>query len=90
VSGITLLTALAAAGTALYSVYGMIAPDTAGAGRVPDALRSFITALALATVSGLLFREAWSKSDDLAAIVDVEPAPAKKAARTRKAAPPKE
>ena len=100
VCGATLLTGLAAAGTAVYSIYGMVAPDTSGAGEVTDALRSFITAAALTVVSALLFREAWSKSEDLAAVGDdtvgfaaapvEDPAPAKRAPRPRKATPPTE
>lgn len=97
VSGVALLTGLGAAGSALYAVYGMIAPDTAGAGEVTDALRALITALAVATVAWALFREAWSKSEDLAAVAAPDDAvtvteaiTANKAPRARKAAPPKE
>jgi hypothetical protein len=105
VCGATLLTALAAAGSAVYGVYGMVAPDTAGAGEVTDALRALITAAAVAAVAALLFRAAWDNAEDLAAIgrptegfvaapaetvIVEEPVVAKKAARPRKAAPPKE
>lgn len=98
VCGVALLTGLGAAGTALYSVYAMIAPDTAGAGEVTDGLRSLITALAVATVAWALFREAWAKSEDLAAVaapdivVVEEPAPTvvKRVRAPRKATPPDE
>jgi hypothetical protein len=95
VCGVTLLTAVGAAGAAIYGVYGMIAPDTASAGDVTDSLRSLLSAAALALVAAYLFRQHWQRSEDLAAVavaVESEAAvvvPAK-AARVRKAAPPKE
>jgi hypothetical protein len=98
VSGASLVAGLLAAGTVAYSIYGMIAPETAGAGRVTDAFREGLSALAVAVVAGVLFREAFNKSDlATVKVIEVEPepeptepVPVKKAARTRKAAPPKE
>jgi hypothetical protein len=77
--GTTLIVALGAAATAVYSVFGMIAPDTAGVGGVTDAVRSLLSAAALAVVAGYLFRRCWTRSEDLAAVgrpaPEPEPAP---------------
>ncbi len=69
ICGATLLTGLAAAGTAVYAIYGMIAPDTAGAGEVTDALRTFLSAAALAAAAAYIYQRAWKRSEDLAAVV---------------------
>jgi hypothetical protein len=92
--GLTLVVGLAAAGTAIYAVYGMLAPDTAGAGEVTDALRNFIAAAAVTAVAAALFQRSWGASEDLAAVgaevvvVEEEPPPAPR--RPRRAAPPPE
>lgn len=67
--GVTLVTALGAASVVVYSVYGMIAPDTAGPGEVTDALRTFLSAAALAAAAGYVFHRCWTRSEDLAAVV---------------------
>lgn len=69
ICGAALLTGLAAAGTGVYSIYGMIAPDTAGAGEVTDALRTFLSSLALAAAAAYIYQRAWKRSEDLAAVV---------------------
>jgi hypothetical protein len=92
--GVSLVTALGAAGFTLYGVYGIVAPDTSGAGEVTDGLRAFLSAAAVAAVAALVYRRAWQRSEDLAAVaaappetvVVVAPAPAKRA--VKKAAPP--
>lgn len=94
VCGLALFVGLAAAGTAVYAVYGMVAPDTAGAGEVTDALRNFLAAAAVAAVAALLFQRSWGRSEDLAAVgtaavvVEEEPPPVPR--RPRRAAPPPE
>jgi hypothetical protein len=78
ICGAALLTGLAAAAAAVFAVYGMIAPDTAGVGATTDALRSFISSGALAVAAVFVFSRAWSRSEDLASVVrpspSVEPA----------------
>jgi hypothetical protein len=93
--GLTLITGLAAAGTAIYAVYGMLAPDTAGAGEASDALRNFIAAAAVTAVAAALFQRSWGASEDLAAVgaevvVVEEESPPPAPRRPRRAAPPPE
>ena len=73
ICGAALLVGLGAAGAAIFAVYGMIAPDTAGVGATTDALRSFISSGALAAASAYIFLRTWKRSEDLIAIV--RPAP---------------
>jgi hypothetical protein len=103
VCGGALLTGLTAAGFELYSVYGMIAPDTAGEGDTGDAVRSFVPALVLAAVAAYVFQRAWRRTEDLNAVAKAEtvlveavpapeppPPPARARRTTKKAAPPTE
>ncbi len=55
------LTGLAAAAGCLYSVYGIVAPNTAGVGQRADAVRSFIAAAVVATIAGYVFVQAWRR-----------------------------
>ena len=68
VSAITLLVGLTAAGMAIYALYGIIAPDTAGTDTASEGLRNFITAAALTAAAAALFQRTWTASEDLAAI----------------------
>ncbi len=90
VCGATLLTALTAAGTTVYGIYGMVAPDTAGAGEVTDAFRMVLSTAALAAVATLIFNRNWTRAEDLAAVarppIGFAPAPPAKAAPAKKAA----
>jgi hypothetical protein len=103
ICGAALVTGLTAAGFAAYSVYGMIAPDTAGSGGTSDALRTFVPVVVLAAVAAYVFQRAWRRTEDLnavarAATVLVEtvpapeppPAPTRARRATKKAAPPTE
>jgi hypothetical protein len=74
--GAALIVGLAAAGATVFSVYGLIAPDTAGVGAATDALRTLLSSGAVAAAAGYIFLRAWKRSEDLAAIVRPPAAPA--------------
>lgn len=66
VCGAALLTGVAAAGSAAYALYAMVAPETSGVGAFTDGLRSFIASAALAAMAGYVFAQGWKRSAEAA------------------------